>query len=61
MASCSLLRGYKEVMTTDPRRIVEDLEAEIVDEEGAMTAAGESPAPVAEDASPVTPGVEPTD
>lgn len=48
-------------MTTDPRRIVEDLEAEIVDEEGAMTAAGESPARSAEDASPVTPGVEPTD
>ncbi len=48
-------------MTTDPRRVVEDLEAEIVDEEGAMTASDESPAPTAEDASPLTPGVEPTD
>jgi hypothetical protein len=48
-------------MTTDPRRIVEDLEAEIVDEEGVMTAADELPTPPAEDASRATPGVEPTD
>ena len=44
-------------MTTDPRRIVEDLEAEIVDEEGAAEMAGEVPAAAAEDSSPETPGV----
>ena len=42
-ASCPLLRGYKLVMTTDPRRIVEDLEAKVVDEEGVMEAAEDSP------------------
>jgi len=42
-ASCPLLLGYKVVMTTDPRRIVEDLEAKVVDEEGVMEAAEDSP------------------
>ena len=60
-ASCPLLRGYKLVMTTDPRRIVEDLEAKVVDEEGVMEAADDSPPAAAEDASSTTPGVEPTD
>ncbi len=48
-------------MTDDPRRIVDDLEAKIMDEEGVTEAAEDSPAAVAEDASPNTPGVEPTD
>jgi hypothetical protein len=48
-------------MTTDPHRIVEDLEAEILDEEGAAELAGDVPAPVAEDVSPQTPGTEPSD
>jgi hypothetical protein len=48
-------------MSTDPRRIVDDLEAKIVDEEGVVEAADASPTPAAEDASSKTPGVEPTD
>jgi len=48
-------------MTTDPRRIVEDLEAEILDEEGVAEAAHDLPDPAAEDANADTPGVEPTD
>jgi hypothetical protein len=60
-ASCPLLLGYKVVMTTDPRRIVEDLQAKVVDEEGVMETADDSPPASAEDASSTTPGVEPTD
>jgi len=59
--STSLLLGYGRVMTCDPRRVVDDLEAKIIDEEGVIEAAGGPSAAVAEDTSPDTPGVEPTD
>jgi hypothetical protein len=52
---------YNCGMSTDPRRIVDDLEADIVNEEGALNSAGDPPTPAAEDASAATPGVEPTD
>lgn len=48
-------------MTSDPRRVVDDLEAKIIDEEGVIEATGDPSATVAEDTSPDTPGVEPTD
>lgn len=47
-------------MTDDPRRIVDDLEAQIMDEEGVTEAAEDSPAAVAEDANSDVPGIEPT-
>lgn len=56
---CALI-GYESHMTSDPRRIVDDLEAKVVDE-SAIDAADEPSHPPAEDASPGTPGVEPTD
>lgn len=45
-------------MTDQPARIVDDLEDDVVDVEAA---AGDSETVSAEDASAVTPGVEPTD
>lgn len=58
--SASPLLGYGRRMTDDPRRIVDDLEAKIMDEEGVSEAAEDSPAGVAEDANPEVPGIEPT-
>ncbi len=52
--------GYGRRMTDDPRRIVDDLEAKIMDEEGVTEAAEDSPAAVAEDANPEVPGMEPS-
>lgn len=47
-------------MTSDPRRIVDDLEAKIVDEE--LSSAADDVADTgADDSNPATPGVEPTD
>lgn len=48
-------------MTADPRRVVDDLEAKIVDESAALDLDDEPSQPSADDASPETPGVEPTD
>ena len=59
--SASPLPGYGRGMTDDPRRIVDDLEAKIMDEEGVSEAAEDSPAGVAEAANQDVPGMEPTD
>lgn len=47
-------------MISDPRRVVDDLEAKVVEEEGDIAASDDPPAPVPDGAID-TPGTEPTD
>ena len=57
----SMNRGTERRMAGDPRRVVEDLENKVSAEEAGLEAGDDLPTLAAEDASSVTPGVEPTD